>query len=338
VKTKKPTGDAYCPPEIKRAHQIDDLINERAFTRDISDGELDGSDNIDNTRHLNNDEDPDNDSDAPPVKIKKADHVIHEAIIRRPDSSVPHRTSRMAGTDLMAKLSATFDPASQQARDADRANRSMQNAQLLALSQQLRDANTTTEGLRTQINDLQSRLHEAERARDRADLKLEMLQFSRSSSAHSSRSHRHSPSPPPVRRRHRNGRIGARDRSPTTKARLQRQNGKSKNVQYFPEGGSYTTWVTDPSSEDSTCSEKENLPPIASSSRMNHYSESYDRSSRRRLLNIGDADDDDSYSILPPTPFVAAEPQPLPSQDTSSNTKDSEETVISASTPGADKL
>jgi hypothetical protein len=36
LKTKKPTGDAYCPPEIKRAHQIESLINEKADTREIS--------------------------------------------------------------------------------------------------------------------------------------------------------------------------------------------------------------------------------------------------------------------------------------------------------------
>ncbi|KAJ7347678.1 hypothetical protein DFH08DRAFT_808461 [Mycena albidolilacea] len=37
LKTKKPTGDANCPPEIKRAHQIETLINEKADTPEISD-------------------------------------------------------------------------------------------------------------------------------------------------------------------------------------------------------------------------------------------------------------------------------------------------------------
>ncbi|KAJ7306781.1 hypothetical protein DFH08DRAFT_901693 [Mycena albidolilacea] len=36
LKTKKPTGDAHCPPEIKRAYQIKSLINEKADTREIS--------------------------------------------------------------------------------------------------------------------------------------------------------------------------------------------------------------------------------------------------------------------------------------------------------------
>ncbi|KAJ7300976.1 hypothetical protein DFH08DRAFT_979148 [Mycena albidolilacea] len=36
LKTKKPTSDAHCPPEIKRAHQIESLINEKADTREIS--------------------------------------------------------------------------------------------------------------------------------------------------------------------------------------------------------------------------------------------------------------------------------------------------------------
>ncbi|KAJ7702286.1 hypothetical protein B0H17DRAFT_1127849 [Mycena rosella] len=30
IKTKKPTGDAYCPTEIKRAHQVEGLLDERA--------------------------------------------------------------------------------------------------------------------------------------------------------------------------------------------------------------------------------------------------------------------------------------------------------------------
>jgi hypothetical protein len=56
VKTKKPTGDAYCPPEVKRAHQIDELITERSYTCEISDDELDGSDNAAEVLELQGDD------------------------------------------------------------------------------------------------------------------------------------------------------------------------------------------------------------------------------------------------------------------------------------------
>ncbi|CAA7263351.1 unnamed protein product [Cyclocybe aegerita] len=41
VKTTKPTGDAYCPPDVKQAHKIDGRINERAATRDLNDSDFD---------------------------------------------------------------------------------------------------------------------------------------------------------------------------------------------------------------------------------------------------------------------------------------------------------
>lgn len=36
LKTKKPTGDTACPPEIKCAHRIERKINERAEVRELS--------------------------------------------------------------------------------------------------------------------------------------------------------------------------------------------------------------------------------------------------------------------------------------------------------------
>ncbi|KAJ7788518.1 hypothetical protein B0H14DRAFT_3892410 [Mycena olivaceomarginata] len=38
---KKPTGSASCPPEVKRVHEIEDLINQRVGTCELSDSEFD---------------------------------------------------------------------------------------------------------------------------------------------------------------------------------------------------------------------------------------------------------------------------------------------------------
>jgi hypothetical protein len=40
VKTTKPTSDAECPLNVAWAHRIEDLINERAGTRDLNDSEF----------------------------------------------------------------------------------------------------------------------------------------------------------------------------------------------------------------------------------------------------------------------------------------------------------
>ena len=37
---KKPTGDAECPPEVSRAHEIDRKIQSKVACRDLEDGEI----------------------------------------------------------------------------------------------------------------------------------------------------------------------------------------------------------------------------------------------------------------------------------------------------------
>lgn len=40
MRTPKPTGDAECPPEIERAHIIEELMNEKAGTRDLNNSDI----------------------------------------------------------------------------------------------------------------------------------------------------------------------------------------------------------------------------------------------------------------------------------------------------------
>jgi len=40
VKTRKPTGDAFCPPEVARAYAIDDKIQSKVACRDLGDDNI----------------------------------------------------------------------------------------------------------------------------------------------------------------------------------------------------------------------------------------------------------------------------------------------------------
>ena len=56
MRTRKPTGDGECPPEVERAHEINDKIQAKVSCRDLGDDEIadfkesdeDMSDNADN--------------------------------------------------------------------------------------------------------------------------------------------------------------------------------------------------------------------------------------------------------------------------------------------------
>ncbi|KAJ7685647.1 hypothetical protein DFH06DRAFT_1119060 [Mycena polygramma] len=214
--TKKPTGDARCPPEVKRAIYIEGLINERVETREISD-DSDGGDASD---------------DSVEVLARPS---VHTAVAQRAPTPPRRRNPRVNAPELVTKLSQAFDPAVIQSRDEERSARSFQTTQFLTLSQQLRDAQAANDNLRNE-------LATAHRARDRAELKLELQ------------------GPGPF-----GGFTGSGSRS---RARyiadeypdLVRDGGKIRCEKIYPDGGRCTQWFTD--SED----EKENWDPSSSSS------------------------------------------------------------------------
>ena len=164
IKNGKPTGSAECPPHIERAFEIDDLINERAGTRDVNDSELDepmpdevtaGHDAIE----ISSDEEP--------------ERVV--ATVKRVDQSEHAKKPRVSGIGLIQQIVKSLDPSAQLQRDTTRAEHNLSTVQIITLSQQLRDAHQAVHGLRTDIARLYSRLHAAEAARDRAELKLELI-------------------------------------------------------------------------------------------------------------------------------------------------------------------
>ncbi|KAJ6561938.1 hypothetical protein B0H19DRAFT_943801, partial [Mycena capillaripes] len=99
LKSKKPTGDPDCPPEVKRAHRIELKINNRIDTRELSDSDFDDDAGSDDS-------------------IEVLDQsIICTAFARRAPTPPPHRT-RMNAPELVNKLSQAFDPEALKSRDA----------------------------------------------------------------------------------------------------------------------------------------------------------------------------------------------------------------------------
>ncbi|KAJ7779443.1 hypothetical protein DFH07DRAFT_730180 [Mycena maculata] len=223
LKIKKPTGSATCPPEVKRAHELEDLINTHVGTRDLSDSEFD--------------DDFDGASSNDDIEvIEHPSASVRTAVARRAPTPPLRRKSRASGADLANKLANAFDPETQEARDDARSQRVFENTQILTLSQQLRDAQAVAENLRTQNSILQNHVHDLERARDRAELKLELLDITKAGGSIRGRS-RHRSRPRDYRSRKKE--LG-----------MERVRGKIRCERIYPDCGAMTYWVSDPSTDD----------------------------------------------------------------------------------------
>jgi hypothetical protein len=192
----KPTGDAYCPPHTLEALRIDRLINEKVDTRDLNDSEFD--DNLsDEAIEVSSDESDHDSKENPKIKIKdEPSSVKKEAqsgpIARRPLSDrlpAQVRQRRQPAQELMNSITSALSPAAQSARFEESAARSFQMSHIFSLNNRIRDLERANETLRQQLSD-------AERARDRAEIRLE---FARASGAVPASSPRVTPAP--LRRR-----------------------------------------------------------------------------------------------------------------------------------------
>ncbi|KAF8162160.1 hypothetical protein K438DRAFT_2070138 [Mycena galopus ATCC 62051] len=214
TKQKKPTGEGECPPEVKRTHEIEDLINTKAGTRDLDDDS-----------ELENDDDNDtNDSDVPKVV-----EPVRSAVARRA-ASPPLRHSRTSAADAVNKIVHSLDPATLRGRDEARASHSFERAQLKTLSAQV-------DSLRNQISTLQQENNNLKHEQDHADMertwaaRLDELargSYDRSTSRHC--------------------RCG-RGRTMFAECDgLQRVGGKVRAEHKYPDGGTVIFWETDASS------------------------------------------------------------------------------------------
>ena len=191
--------------------------------------------------------------------------------------------------ELVQTLSKAFDLATQRSHEEDCASHSMQTTQFLTISQQLHDANATIESLRNEVSCLHDRFHDAERACNRAELKLKLMGMNPPASEH-----RRHPFP---NRRNLPGVV--------------RVQGKIRSEEIFPEGGKSVPWITDGSTSSL---EKENIDPTTSVYTNSCFSPV--RSRRRRSSGV---------NFTPPTFFAnvpllsAQEPSPVPSHTSLAN-------------------
>ena len=247
VKVSKPTGDAECPPQVERAHQIEWYMNEKAGTRDLDDSEIvnaeeDDYDNDDRAISISSD---DNDVPRQPLRKKSRSVTVkmeasaslgpiaRRSISNRLDTpSAPirnTRTTRNGPADLLSSISRSLDPSFSAARDEDRATRSLQTTQFLSLSNQLRDAQAATNDLRNRLLQADRDRNDAERRADRAELQLDMERM-RTSAPMSIRSPEYS-----RRRDHRE--------------QHRNDHHAHRRITRYRGGGESTTWVT-PSDEE----------------------------------------------------------------------------------------
>ena len=168
IRKGKPTGRGECPPHIERAFEIEDKINERAGTRDVNDSQLDEP--VTDTASITSDR----------IEISSDDEQDKTvATVKRAASPVLRRKQNTTGVGLMKKIADSLDPSTQRQRDNDRAEHNLSAVQILTLSQQLRDAHQVSHTLRSEITQLLTRVHTAESARERLELKLEFLGFTK---------------------------------------------------------------------------------------------------------------------------------------------------------------
>lgn len=183
VRTTKPTGSADCPPNVERAHQIDDLINEKLGTRELDDDDIADDADVDvDTSEDQSDSDSDSDSDRPPPKqprVVKRDAPTLSDTSRLPPRIAGRRTRQTAGAGLaiLNKISSNLDPATQAALASDRAATSFQNLQFMTLNQQLRDLQGEMRELRTQLVESQRQTHQAERHAEHVEQQLEFTRM-----------------------------------------------------------------------------------------------------------------------------------------------------------------
>ncbi|KAH7919022.1 hypothetical protein BV22DRAFT_1051344 [Leucogyrophana mollusca] len=188
VRTMKPTGNAECPPHIERVHHFKYLMNKYAGTRDLDDNDI--ADIADDTIVISSNDD-DNDCTKAPKAPKTPVPVSSKAptVKTEPDEPGPlarhagtpascsAHTSQSGGLELLNTISQSLDPHLQAAHDDKGSACSLHTTQILSLSNQLRDTQSTINTLHDQLQHLERECNAAECRADRAELQMEMAQM-----------------------------------------------------------------------------------------------------------------------------------------------------------------
>ncbi|KDR67831.1 hypothetical protein GALMADRAFT_216203 [Galerina marginata CBS 339.88] len=263
VRTKKPTGEGTIPSEIARALEIEQLILIEAETRELDDSEIVDQDDQDVLELSTEDEE-----DSPPARkpnkdvktVKQEPKTYSVGLSRRMaerEQPAPrNRTSRVnQSQDFLSSISSALDPSTQEARDDARAARSMQSTQIFTMYQTLRDSQTTTETLRTRLQESETARADALRKVDKLEIELRILTGGRrrthSTPPRFERSSRWDRTPDrhsrfddfnnfdtPVRHRK-----YSPDLRPRRRQEPERPDRRVREETFFPEGGRMVRWV-----------------------------------------------------------------------------------------------
>jgi len=177
VKTRKLTGAAECPPEVRRAHEIDHKLQSKVACRDLEDGEI-----IDFEDGKNSDDEmsdaydpPEDDNGASPAPRHQPVPRVRTTRVEAPlPSQESTRQPSSKGTDILEKISKTLDPEIQSRREADHASSMFQSQQLILLQSQIRDLNSTVLSLRGQLDSAERRRVNADRRADRLQNQIDI--------------------------------------------------------------------------------------------------------------------------------------------------------------------
>ncbi|KAJ7796430.1 hypothetical protein B0H14DRAFT_2915353 [Mycena olivaceomarginata] len=151
TKQKKPTGEGERPPDVRRTHEIKDLINDKACMRDI------------------NDDSKLEDNDSSDLDVPKVVEPVRSTIARRAASpahmlaSPPLHQPCTSAADAVNTLVRSLDPAALRARNDARMHHLFERTQFMMLSSQL-------DGLRSQISALQQENNDLKCEWDRAEM------------------------------------------------------------------------------------------------------------------------------------------------------------------------
>ena len=162
VRTRKPTGDAECPPEIERAHEINDRIQAKVACRDLADEEI--ADFKESDDNMSDDAD-----DEAPASVHRPQPTPRVRTTRGKSTSATTRQSSMKGLNFLDKIAQSLDPNHQAQRDAQRSSALFQSQQLILLQGQVRDLNQLVQTLQTQLADSERRRMDTDRRADRLE-------------------------------------------------------------------------------------------------------------------------------------------------------------------------
>ncbi|KAJ7575235.1 hypothetical protein C8J56DRAFT_901428 [Mycena floridula] len=171
LKQTKPTGDPDCPDWIDRAHEINNLINEKTGCRELNDDHIDDRVVV----VVSSDENDENlAAQRAPVRRKKVSVKAEPRdgpVARRPASNrLPApRARRHTGQDLLNNITSALGPEAQAARSEEHSARAIQTTQMFSLHAQIRDLQRINESLRQDVTAAQREVHAAERRADRAE-------------------------------------------------------------------------------------------------------------------------------------------------------------------------